>query len=254
MLAFSATSVFSNSNIEWLLAEEPFSYNHHHNYLYNESVSSLEYAFPPHQPLQPPQAEEVKRSMGPPSMAKKLNHNASERNRRNKINTLITLLRSLLPGKKMSIQATISQVTRYIPELEQQVEGLIRKQEELRSRISRQRDDAMDIGSKMTIPHDNSNFKVSTSWINDNEAAIHISSCEVYMTPLSEILLYLENNGHFLLNASSSETFEGRVFYNLHFQVEKAHRIESCILTEKLLSIYEKKQSISNQLGGGAWH
>lgn len=44
----------------------------------------------------------------------------------------------------MSIQATISQVTRYIPELQQQVEGLIKKQEELGSKIYRQRDDAMN--------------------------------------------------------------------------------------------------------------
>ncbi|KAL5067058.1 hypothetical protein RYX36_017945, partial [Vicia faba] len=43
-----------------------------------------------------------------------------------------------------------------------------------------------------------------------------------------------------LLPLSDQMTFEGRVFYNLHYQVDKTRRLESDILNEKILSIMEK--------------
>uniref|UniRef100_A0A803QPJ0 BHLH domain-containing protein n=1 Tax=Cannabis sativa TaxID=3483 RepID=A0A803QPJ0_CANSA len=74
-----------------------------------------------------------------PSMVKKLNHNASERDRRKKINDLYSSLRALLPlsdqTKKMSIPATVSRVLKYVPLLQEEVEGLVRKRDELLSRI-----------------------------------------------------------------------------------------------------------------------
>ncbi|KAK7244461.1 hypothetical protein RIF29_39283 [Crotalaria pallida] len=77
--------------------------------------------------------------------------------------------------------------------------------------------------------------------LNENEAAIQISTYEeVNNISLSEILLCFENHGFVLLNASSSETVGGRIFYNLHFQVEKTYRLES----EMLLSMLEKKEGI----------
>lgn len=54
--------------------------------------------------------------------------------------------------------------------------------------------------------------------LNDCEVVVHISY-EAQKAPLSEILHCLENNGLYLLNGSSSETFGGRAFHNLHFQV-----------------------------------
>ncbi|KAH1258013.1 Transcription factor ORG2 [Glycine max] len=118
-----------------------------------------------------------------------------------------------------------------------------RRKKWLIKRISRQlQGDAVNKDSQRRISHHNSDFVVSTSRLNDCEAVVHISSYEAHKAPLSEILQCLENNGLLLLNASSSETFGGRVFYNLHFQVEKTQRLESEILTEKLLSIYEKQR------------
>ncbi|TKY62677.1 Transcription factor ORG2 [Spatholobus suberectus] len=230
----------------WLLEEEPLSYNQ--NCFYKDDVSS-EYSFP--YQFSSPQAQiEVERSTAPspdPAIVKKLSHNASERDRRKKVNNLVSSLRSVLPvadqTKKMSIPATVSRVLKYIPELQQQVQGLTKKKEELLCRISRQ-GDAVNKESKRKISHHNSYFVVSTSRLNDCEAVIHISSYDVHKAPLSEILQCLENNGLSLLNASSSKTFEGRVFYNLHFQVEKPQRLESEVLTEKLLSIYDQKQRI----------
>ncbi|KAJ6700146.1 ACHAETE-SCUTE TRANSCRIPTION FACTOR-RELATED [Salix purpurea] len=75
-------------------------------------------------------------------MVKKLHHNASERDRRKKINSLYSSLRSLLPAsdhmKKLSIPSTISRVLKYIPELQQQVEKQIQRKEELLSKLSGQ--------------------------------------------------------------------------------------------------------------------
>lgn len=124
----------------------------------------------------------------------------------------------LILQKKMSIPVTISRVLKYIPELQKQVEGLIKQKEELLSRISRQ-EYKVNKESQKKIPNYNSSFVVSTSRLNDTELAIHISSYEAHKIPLSEILLCLEDNGLFLLNSSSSKTFGGRLFYNLHFQV-----------------------------------
>ncbi|KAF7804013.1 transcription factor ORG2-like [Senna tora] len=186
-----------------------------------------------------------------PSMAKKLHHNASERDRRKKINYLYSSLRSMLPlshqTKKLSIPATISRVVKYIPELEKEVEGLRKKKEKLLLRISREGgEDGAALSKARKFVHHNS--VVSTSSLNDSEAVIQISSYDLHKTPISQILLCLETQGLLLLNASSFHTFEGRVFYNLHFQVEnKNGRLESDILSRKLLSIlYEKKEGVFN--------
>lgn len=127
----------------------------------------------------------------------------------------------LILQKKMSIPVTISRVLKYIPELQKQVEGLTKKKEGFLSRISRQEYEVNKESQRKIIPnyYNNSSFVVSTSRLNDTELSIHISSNEAYNIPLSQILMCLENNGLFLLNSSSSKTFGGRLFYNLHFQV-----------------------------------
>ncbi|RZB47760.1 Transcription factor ORG2 [Glycine soja] len=281
MVALFTPTVFSTKG--WLLEEEPLSYD-------VSSKNSFPYQF---YSLQTQIEVEIERSTAPspddPAMVKKLSHNDSERDRRKKVNNLVSSLRLLLPvedqTKKMSIPATVSRVLKYIPELQHQVQALNKKKEELLCRISKNlKGDSVNKESQRRIAHHNSDFVVSTSrlniqeraspgaadkaaynipppylriakslWtmgykvfftsrLNDCEAVVHISFYEVHKVPLSEILHCLENNGLLLLNASSSETFGGRFFYNLHFQVEKAHRLESEILTEKLLSIYEKQR------------
>ncbi|XP_014489741.1 transcription factor ORG2 [Vigna radiata var. radiata] len=228
----------------WLLEEEPFGYNNTHNLLYKDDASS-EYSFP--YQFYSPQTQIELQPSSDPAMVKKLSHNASERDRRKKVNNLVSSLRSLLPmadqTKKMSIPATVSRVLKYIPELQQQVKALTKRKEELLCRISRQLEgDAVNKESHRKISHHNSSFVVSTSRLNECEAVVHISCHETHKVPLSEILQCLENDGLFLLDASSSETFGGRFFYNLHFQVEKTNRLEPEILIEKLLPIYEKQR------------
>ncbi|XP_061344584.1 transcription factor ORG2-like [Gastrolobium bilobum] len=221
-----------------LRENEPLTHNQK-NYFYNNttvsSENSLPYKFSSPKPL-----VEVERfpPSPDPTIVKKLNHNASERDRRKKIKRSIASLGSLLPvphqTKKLSVPNTISLVVKYIPELQHEVEGLSKKKEELLSRISQQ-GDAVKKQSQRKISQLNSVFVVSATRLNFNEAAIQISSYEVYRTPLSEILLFLENNGFCLLSASSSETIGGRVFYNLHLQL--SHFLVSTSVGAPLISL-----------------
>ncbi|OIW11493.1 hypothetical protein TanjilG_26859 [Lupinus angustifolius] len=242
MLALSPP-VLSNMGI-WPLEVEPISHNNNQNY-FNSDYYSFPHQFSsPHSPLE----VQTSTPSSDPTMVKKLSHNASERDRRKKINTLYSSLRSFLPVqdqmKKMSIPGTISQVLKYIPELQKQVEGLIKKKEELLLRISQQ-GDTLNKESQRKIALKSSSFIVSTTRLNDIEATIQISTYEEdNKISLSRILLCLENHGLVLLNASSSETFGGRIFYNLHFQVAKTYILESEIISEILLSMLEKNEGI----------
>ncbi|CAL5206788.1 unnamed protein product [Lathyrus oleraceus] len=235
MLAISPPPLFSS--IGWPL-EESISHNQNQNHFFKDTSDQL---FHFHHQLDPENTstDPSQATSNDLSMVKKLVHNASERDRRKKINNLYSSLRSLLPlsdqMKKLSIPLTISRVLKYIPELQKHVEGLIKRKEEILFKLSPKVDhDVKNHGY-------NSGFVVSSCRLNDSEVSIQISCYStVHNVPLSEILLYLENDGFLLLNVSSSETFGGRVFYNLHYQVDKTKRLESDILNEKLLSIMEK--------------
>jgi hypothetical protein len=98
MLEFSPTTLFSTFG--WPL-EEPISHEQNYSFRDCETPGSFTH-FPPSQP----NIRELDRSTsftaysgsGDPNMVKKLNHNASERDRRKKINSLYSSLRSLLPA------------------------------------------------------------------------------------------------------------------------------------------------------------
>ncbi|XP_020423469.1 transcription factor ORG2 isoform X2 [Prunus persica] len=229
MLALSPPSF---STIGWPL-EDPKS--HDQNYFYRDSFTDqIAESFLHTLPSQLPQVEPTRSTpsttvsggyAGVSTMVKKLNHNASERDRRQKINSLYSSLRSLLPAdqmKKLSIPNTISRVVKYIPELQKQVEGLIRKREELLVRISKQEDQELHEEKKMksTAGTGSSLSAVSTYRLNDREVAIQISTLKTHNNLLSEILLNLEEEGLQILNASSFESSGERVFYNLHLQKE----------------------------------
>ncbi|KAH9680255.1 hypothetical protein WN943_026878 [Citrus x changshan-huyou] len=180
---------------------------------------------------------------GDPTMVKKLYHNASERDRRKKINSLYSSLRSLLPvadqTKKLSIPATVSRVLKYIPELQQQVERLMQKKEELLSKISKQGEISHQQHQRK-IAIGSSLASISASRLSDMEILIQISSYKVHKCPLSKILFNLEEDGLVLVNASFFESFQGRVFCNLHLQVESAYGLDCEVLNEKLKSFYNE--------------
>lgn len=120
--------------------------------------------------------------------------------------------------KKLSVPATVSRVLKYIPELQEQVEGLLQKKEELLSKLSRHGDlshqEKQNKNAALT-----SCSAVSASRLNDREVIIQMTTYKSHKLSLTEILVYLEENGLLLLNASSFESFGGRVFHSLHFQV-----------------------------------
>ena len=120
-------------------------------------------------------------------------------------------------------------MVKYILELQQQVDELIQKKEELISRICRQGEQIHQENQRQ-IASRSSLSAVSASWLNDREIMIQISTYKVHKSPLAEILPNLEKAGFLILNSSSFESFGGRVFYNLHLQVYMFYIICSLVL------------------------
>ncbi|PQP95658.1 hypothetical protein Pyn_22371 [Prunus yedoensis var. nudiflora] len=220
------------------LALEENSINHNHMMMINEGNESAEsflHCLSPHQQVDQFEftPSSPMSSGGDLTVVKKLNHNASVRDRRKKINTLYSTLRSLLPAsdqmKKLSNPAAISRAVKCIPELQQQVKGLIQKKEELLSRLRRlqRQGDPMynEKKSRSTALSSLSASAIAVSWLNDREVVLQISSYVVQKSPLSQIVVDLEDDGLLLLNASSFESFEGRLFYSLHLQVQELTNI-----------------------------
>ncbi|GAB2295599.1 hypothetical protein Dimus_029758 [Dionaea muscipula] len=178
------------------------------------------------------------------SAAKKRNHNATERDRRKKINGLYSSLRSLLPApdqsKKLSIPATVLRVVKYIPELQREVETLIEKKEKLCQAAGnlcqqkRQRKPAND-------DHDQASLlpaaAVSASKLGDREFIVQISTSKAPGThlELSDVLRLLEENGLLVVDVSSLRSIVGRDLFTIHLFVEGAKTISGEWLREKLV-------------------
>ncbi|CAH2074211.1 unnamed protein product [Thlaspi arvense] len=160
------------------------------------------------------------------ALEKKLNHNASERDRRRKLNSLYSSLRALLPPshqkRKLSIPMTVSGVVKYIPEQKQELQRLSRRKEELLKRIS---------VKTATLNHhqeqlrkrammdsvDSSSQTIAANWITDTEIAVQIATSS--WTSISDMLLRLEENGLDVISVSSSVSSTARIFYTLHLQM-----------------------------------
>ncbi|KAJ6700147.1 TRANSCRIPTION FACTOR ORG2-RELATED [Salix purpurea] len=180
-------------------------------------------------------------------MFKKLSHNANERDRRKKIKSLYSSLRSLLPAadqmKKLSEPATVSRALKYVAELQQQVETLVQRKEELLSKLSKQGGVIHQENQRKDTMY-SSLLSVSASQLSDREVVVHISTYKNHKIPLSEILLALEEDGLLLKNSSSFESFGDRVFYNLHLQVmEGAYTFDREAMSAKLVSLSVKMES-----------
>ncbi|KAJ4905043.1 Transcription factor ORG2 [Raphanus sativus] len=179
-------------------------------------------------------------------VTKKLNHNASERDRRKKINSLFSSLRSCLPAsdqsKKLSISATVSRGLKYIPELEEQVKKLLQKKEELLVRVSGQRDIEHYVKPQpKTVACYVST--VSATKLGDNEVMVQISSSKIHNFSISTVLTGLEEDGFVLVDISSSRSQGERLFYALHLQMDNMdnhYKINCEELSERMLHLYEK--------------
>ncbi|CAG7905479.1 unnamed protein product, partial [Brassica rapa] len=178
-------------------------------------------------------------------VTKKLNHNASERDRRKKINSLFSSLRSCLPAsdqsKKLSIPQTVSRSLKYIPELQEQVKKLIQKKEELLVRVSGQRDI-----EHYVEPHPKAVARyvstISATKLGDNEVMVQISSSKNHNFSISNVLSGLEEDGFVLVDVSSSRSHGERLFYTLHLQMgnKDDYKLTCEELRQRMLYLYEE--------------
>ncbi|KAG8372090.1 hypothetical protein BUALT_Bualt12G0030300 [Buddleja alternifolia] len=217
----------------WLLDEQEINNYYLFDDKNRETSDSIDLHSPNSSSIQPkncefPSFHHVKEGIHENKTMKKLNHNASERDRRKRINNLYSTLRSLLPlddqSKKLSIPDTVSRVLKYIPELQKEVERLTQKKETLiiTNNISSQEQDSPLLCNfnnhriKAPIQSSSSSATVSYTRISDREIVIQLSMPRVEKGSFCEAVMNLEEEGFLVLNASSFESFEGRVFYNLH--------------------------------------
>ncbi|XVF47391.1 hypothetical protein PTKIN_Ptkin03bG0105200 [Pterospermum kingtungense] len=228
---------------------------HEQNYMYGDSGSIGTFLqFPPPQP----QEEILLDSQSPssfnqtsldPCTVKKLNHNASERDRRKKVNSLYSSLRSLLSVadqmKKLSFPATVSHALKYIPELQQQVERLVQKKEEILLRISQQGGIKEEPRKSRFGRSLSSTSVVSINRLSDGEVSIQMSIPQkVHKTQLSEMLNLLEQEGFLVQDTTFFESFGGMLFYNIHLQVETGYKLESEALSEKLWALCDTREDL----------
>ncbi|KAG7549434.1 Helix-loop-helix DNA-binding domain superfamily [Arabidopsis thaliana x Arabidopsis arenosa] len=155
-------------------------------------------------------------------LEKKLNHNASERDRRRKLNALYSSLRALLPlseqKRKLSIPMTVARVVKYIPEQKQELQRLSRRKEELLKRISRKTHQQQLRNKAMMDSIDSSSSqRIAANWLTDTEIAVQIATSK--WTSISDMLLRLEENGLNVISVSSSVSSTAMIFYALHLQM-----------------------------------
>ncbi|CAN4118518.1 unnamed protein product [Withania somnifera] len=173
-------------------------------------------------------------------MEKKLSHNASERNRRKKMNFLYSTLRSLLPHaanpyqkKKLSFPATVSYVQEYIPELKKEIERLSKTKDLLLSTISKK-------SISLSMSGTSSTTSISASSLCNGQVLLQISTTQENDLQISQVFASLEEDGLILLNASSLKSFGDKIFHSLHFQMQESTEMDIQILKRKLLVMYEK--------------
>ncbi|GMN22576.1 hypothetical protein TIFTF001_049002 [Ficus carica] len=228
MLALSPP--LSSTNFAYWPLEDPIGHDDQ-NYFYRDiepanSDQSVFLNFPTPPPSDQRSLAELDHQAATPSTTadvtssdlstavKKLNHNASERDRRKKINHFIP--------------ATVSRILKYIPELQQLVEELVRKRDEiLLTANSRQQGNLQvhqEINKQTKTASRASLSSVSASQLNNKEVVVQISTLKLDKNPLSEMLHNLEKDGLSVLNASSFESFGGRIFHNLHIQLAKIYK------------------------------
>ncbi|ESQ40324.1 hypothetical protein EUTSA_v10014371mg [Eutrema salsugineum] len=195
-----------------------YSINHHHH-------MSLSHSYGTNSNSNNGQEKEEEEDRGT-VFEKKLNHNASERDRRRKLNALYSSLRALLPPsdqkRKLSIPMTVSGVVKYIPEQKQELQRLSRRKEELLKRISRKtatlNHQQEQLGNRAKMDSiDSSSQTFAANWITDTEIAVQIATSK--WASISDMLLRLEQNGLDVISVSSSVSSTARIFYTLHLQM-----------------------------------
>lgn len=110
---------------------------------------------------------------------------------------------------------------KYIPDLQNEVERLEEKRERFMSKFSRQQESCKAAqGDQKRAKYDHtSSTVISATQISSREVIVQISVPKVGKTSVSQALVVLEQEGFFLLNATCTESSQGRTSCNLHLQV-----------------------------------
>nr|GMC84290.1 nucleolar protein 10 [Ipomoea batatas] len=238
MLAFSSPLSFPSSF--WPL-EESIRHEEFNTDVYRDDMTFLD-------PNGSCESLKFSESNGAAMEIKKLSHNASERDRRKRINALYSSLRSLLPSsdqtKKLSIPATITRVLKYIPELQKHVERLQQRKEELGSRISRQESSSAEVNKRRRVETQSSiGASVSVTRVGERQVLIHLCINNGSKVSFADAISWLEKEGMVLTDSSSFQTLEHRVFCTFHLQMNGTPGMEVDELKEKLLSCFEKEEN-----------
>nr|XP_009779323.1 PREDICTED: uncharacterized protein LOC104228545 [Nicotiana sylvestris] len=244
MLAFSS-SIFPNMSSEWSFEEAQNYDQQNNNILQNEITNDLFEGLPidHNSPSSYQQQYSKEKSFDNSLMAKKLSHNASERNRRKKMNFLYSTLRSLIPPanlkkKKLSFPATVSYVQQYIPELKKEIERLSQTKDLLLSNKAGSLVQSNNINQRNTT----SSASISASPLCNGQVLVQISTTQTSF-PISQVFQTLEEDGILLLNATSFKSSGEKIFHNLHFQMQGTVGMEIQSLKTKLLVMYEENQN-----------
>ncbi|MFS7904173.1 putative transcription factor bHLH family [Helianthus anomalus] len=192
-------------------------------------------------------------------VVKKLNHNASERERRKRVNDLYAFLHSLLPKstnqkKKVSIPQTVSRAMRYIPELQKEVEALICKKEKLSSSsstIANTKKDYLRIKKQTAegaIIDITSSVISSVRVLGVKEAVVQLIYSTEHMSKnkdisfLSKVVEFFEHEEDVVL--LNSTTFigsgEGMSLSTLHLQAQGDTKLEAERLEVMLRSFHQQ--------------
>nr|GMD43025.1 transcription factor ORG2-like [Ipomoea batatas] len=167
-------------------------------------------------------------------MVKKLSHNASERDRRKKMNGLFSSLRSLLPPSDQK----------------KELERLQKKKQELTSKVNSWQKISTsppEFNKRRRVvgghPHHHRQSYLSATQVGERDIVIQICSKKGTKNLFADALSCLEQEGLLLLDSSTFQTSEDRVnFYTLHLQVQGIEVMEVDKLKEKLLSYFNEEQ------------
>lgn len=124
--------------------------------------------------------------------------------------------------KKLSIPTTVSRVLKYIPELQKELESLEEKKEGLvkKKKIAKEETScSLLLLEKQRKDRSSSSSVVSATRLSEKDIMIQISTTKNNKGWFGHVLSNLEQDGFVLQDSSSFESFEERIFYNLHLHV-----------------------------------
>ncbi|XP_034701477.1 transcription factor bHLH160 isoform X1 [Vitis riparia] len=151
------------------------------------------------------------------SVIRKENHNAKERVRRMQLNASYLALRSLLPDarrskKRWSSPRIIDRVLEYIPELENEIENLTLKKDNMLSSLANEQ-------THQNQPSDLQVPTVSVTEVRKDEVIVQICMQREPGNVLSNLMQNVEGEGMGIMSASSLYVCDERICYHLHIQM-----------------------------------